>query len=103
MSEPEHGGRLAAEALAAHGVRFVFTLCGGHISPLLLGAKAAGMRVVDVRHEATAVYAADAVARRIDSITSNLEATMRNMNEFSGQVRENPGVLVRGRSSGSDQ
>ena len=63
LSEPEHGGRLAAEALAAHGVRFVFTLCGGHISPLLLGAKAAGIRVIDVRHEATAVYAADAVAR----------------------------------------
>lgn len=29
--------------MAAHGVRFVFTLCGGHISPLLPGAKAAGM------------------------------------------------------------
>jgi len=48
-------------------------------------------------------YTLDAVARRIDSITSNLETTMRNMNEFSGQIRENPGVLVRGRSGGSDQ
>jgi len=48
-------------------------------------------------------YTLDSVARRIDSITSNLETTMRNMNEFSGQIRENPGILVRGRSSGSDQ
>ena len=48
-------------------------------------------------------YTLDSVARRIDSITSNLETTMRNMNEFSGQIRENPGVLVRGRSGGSDQ
>ena len=48
-------------------------------------------------------YTLDSVARRIDSITSNLETTMRNMNEFSGQIRQNPGVLVRGRSGGSDQ
>jgi phospholipid/cholesterol/gamma-HCH transport system substrate-binding protein len=48
-------------------------------------------------------YTLDSVARRIDSITSNLEMTMRNMNEFSGQIRDNPGVLVRGRDSGSDQ
>ncbi len=48
-------------------------------------------------------YTLDSVARRIDSITSNLETTMRNMNEFSGQIRENPGLLVRGRSGGSDQ
>ena len=48
-------------------------------------------------------YALDSVARRVDSITSNLDTTMRNLNEFSGQIRENPGVLVRGRDSGSDQ
>ena len=40
-----------------------------------------------------------AVSRRIDSITSDLESTMRNMNEFSRQLRENPGVLVRGRET----
>jgi phospholipid/cholesterol/gamma-HCH transport system substrate-binding protein len=40
-----------------------------------------------------------AIARRIDSITSDLESTTRNMNEFSRQLRENPGVLVRGRET----
>ena len=49
--------------LSAHGVPFVFTLCGGHISPILVGCRTRGIRVVDVRHEATAVFAADAVAR----------------------------------------
>ena len=49
--------------LAAHGVPALFTLCGGHISPLLVAAKARGIRVVDVRDEATAVFAADAIAR----------------------------------------
>ena len=57
------GGELVAEVLARHGVRFLFTLCGGHISPILAAAKARGVRVVDTRHEATAVFAADAVAR----------------------------------------
>ena len=43
--------------------RCVFTLCGGHISPILSAAKARGIRIVDVRDEATAVFAADAAAR----------------------------------------
>jgi acetolactate synthase-1/2/3 large subunit len=58
-----HGGDRVAAALAAHGVRFLFTLCGGHIAPILVAAKARGVRVVDARDEATAVFAADAVAR----------------------------------------
>jgi len=60
---PNHGGDRVGAALAAHGVRFVFTLCGGHISPILTASKARGIRIVDVRDEATAVFAADAVAR----------------------------------------
>ena len=58
-----HGGDRVAAALAAQGVRFVFTLCGGHISPILTASKSRGMRIIDVRDEATAVFAADAVAR----------------------------------------
>ena len=58
-----HGGDRGAEALRAHGVPVLLTLCGGHISPLLTAAKAPGIRGVDGRHEATAVFAADAVAR----------------------------------------
>jgi acetolactate synthase-1/2/3 large subunit len=58
-----HGGDRVAAALAAQRVRFVFTLCGGHISPILTASKSRGMRVIDVRDEATAVFAADAVAR----------------------------------------
>ncbi len=58
-----HGGDRIAAVLRAHGVSSIFTLCGGHISPILTGAKARGIRVVDVRGEATAVFAADAVSR----------------------------------------
>ena len=58
-----HGGDRVADVLWAHGVGCLFTLCGGHISPILSAAKARGIRVVDVRGEATAVFAADAMAR----------------------------------------
>ncbi|HEX4946745.1 MAG TPA: thiamine pyrophosphate-binding protein [Blastocatellia bacterium] len=58
-----NGGAILAQLLAQHGVRFLFTLSGGHIAPIFVEAKRAGLRVVDVRHEANAVFAADAVAR----------------------------------------
>ena len=78
-----HGGQLVANVLSAHGVRFLFTLVGvlprvcfpcapliwfilwtgGHISPILVASKARDIRVIDVRHEVNAVFAADAVAR----------------------------------------
>jgi thiamine pyrophosphate-dependent acetolactate synthase large subunit-like protein len=58
-----NGGDRIASALVEQGVRFLFTLCGGHISPILVGAKQRGIRVVDVRHEVNAVFAADAVFR----------------------------------------
>ena len=63
-----HGGDLIADVLARHGVTHLFTLCGGHISPILTGAQARGLRVVDVRDEANAVFAADAVARMTGTI-----------------------------------
>jgi len=58
-----HGGSIIGNTLADAGVEYVFTLCGGHISPILTGAEDAGLRIVDVRDEATAAFAADAVAR----------------------------------------
>jgi thiamine pyrophosphate-dependent acetolactate synthase large subunit-like protein len=57
------GGDRVARALAAQGVRHLFTLCGGHVAPILAAAKALGIAIVDVRHEADAVFAADAHAR----------------------------------------
>lgn len=58
-----NGGQVIANVLKSHGISHLFTLCGGHISPILVGCKGAGLQVIDVRHEADAVFAADAVAR----------------------------------------
>ena len=34
-----------------HGIKYIFTLCGGHISPILVACEKIGIRVVDTRHE----------------------------------------------------
>eukprot|EP00116_Pleurobrachia_bachei_P000399 sb/3460661/ len=60
---PLHGGDLVARALQVHNVKQVFTLAGGHISPVLTACESLGIRVVDTRHEASAAFAADAAAR----------------------------------------
>ena len=58
-----HGGVLAVAALRAAGVTELFTLSGGHVFPLYDAAHATGLRIVDVRHEQSAVFAAEAVAK----------------------------------------
>src|SRR5712692_9546282 len=66
MTEVEgHGGTLAVAAAQAHGVATMFTLSGGHVFPLYDGGVHADppMRLLDVRHEQTAVFAAEATAR----------------------------------------
>ncbi|XOV93888.1 MAG: thiamine pyrophosphate-binding protein [Bacteroidota bacterium] len=62
------GGELVAEFLLKHEIPQLFTLCGGHISPILVASKARGIRVIDTRHEADAVFAADATARLTSKI-----------------------------------
>src|SRR5229473_7154938 len=60
-----HGGARAVAAARRHGVSTMFTLSGGHVFPLYDGAVKADppLRLVDVRHEQTAVFAAEATAR----------------------------------------
>lgn len=96
-----HGGDRVAAALQAHGVRFVFTLCGGHISPILTAAKARGLRVVDVRDEAAAVFAADAVARLtgtpgVAAVTAGPGLTNTITALKNAQLAQSPIVLLAG-------
>jgi acetolactate synthase I/II/III large subunit len=60
-----HGGALAVAAARRHGIEEMFTLSGGHVFPLYDGAVKADppLRLVDVRHEQTAVFAAEATAK----------------------------------------
>lgn len=96
-----YGGDFVAEALKAQGVQFLFTLCGGHISPILVGCKARGIRVIDTRHEATAVFAADAVARLtgrpgVAAVTAGPGLTNTITAVKNAQMAQSPLILISG-------
>ena len=65
MSEERetHGGDLAVLAAQAHGINHLFTLSGAHVFPIYDGAVHRDLPIIDVRHEQTAVFAAEATAR----------------------------------------
>jgi thiamine pyrophosphate-dependent acetolactate synthase large subunit-like protein len=95
------GGDLIASVLEAQGTQFLFTLCGGHISPILVGCKRRGIRVVDTRHEATAVFAADAVARLtgrpgVVAVTAGPGLTNTITAIKNAQIAQSPVVLLGG-------
>jgi acetolactate synthase I/II/III large subunit len=60
-----HGGDFAVAVAQAHGVSTLFTLSGAHVFPVYDGAVRADppMRIIDVRHEQTAVFAAEAIGK----------------------------------------
>ncbi len=58
-----HGGWLVAKALKREGVEVVFTLSGGHIAGIYDGCLREGIRVIDTRHEQSAVHAAEGWAK----------------------------------------
>ncbi len=96
-----YGGLLVAEVLKAHGVQFIFTLTGGHISPILVASKTAGIRIIDVRHEASAVFAADAVARMsgvpgVAAVTAGPGITNTITAIKNAQMAQSPVVLLGG-------
>src|SRR3954447_26608201 len=60
-----HAGELAVSVAQSHGVETMFTLSGAHVFPLYDGAVKADepMRLLDVRHEQTAAFAAEATGK----------------------------------------
>nr|WP_314035383.1 acetolactate synthase [Dietzia sp. CH92] len=60
-----HGGSHATAVAAAHGVRTMFTLSGAHVFPMYDAAEKEdhGVALLDVRHEQTAAFAAEATGK----------------------------------------
>lgn len=97
----ENGGDVVAQVLKAHDVRYVFTICGGHISPILVGCEKRGIRVVDTRHEVTSVFAADAVARitgtvGVAIVTAGPGATNTVTAVKNAQMAQSPLLILSG-------
>jgi acetolactate synthase I/II/III large subunit len=58
-----HGGRIVAAVLKSRGVEHLFTLSGGHLFSIYDGCREEGIAIVDVRHEQTAAFAAEGIAK----------------------------------------
>jgi acetolactate synthase-like protein len=96
-----HGGELVAAVLRSHGVENIFTLSGGHIAPILTASEKLGIRVVDTRHEVTAVFAADATARLsgipgVAVVTAGPGVTNTVTAVKNAQMAESPIVVLGG-------
>jgi len=96
-----HGGDRIAQELERQGVRFLFSLCGGHISPILVGCKQRGIRVIDVRDEATAAFAADGIARLtgvpgVAAVTAGPGVTNAVTAVMNARLAQSPFVLLGG-------
>src|ERR1700677_3354470 len=100
-----HGGALAVAVARRHGVTTMFTLSGGHVFPLYDGAVKAEppLRLVDVRHEQTAVFPAEPTARLTRSpglavVTAGPGVTNSVSAITSARFNGAPLVLIGGRS-----
>ena len=96
-----NSGDIIGQVLREQGVRFLFTLCGGHISPILVGAKKEGIRVVDVRDEVNAVFAADAIGRitgvpGVAAVTAGPGVTNSLTALKNAQMAQTPLILMGG-------
>src|SRR5260221_3707689 len=100
-----HGGAQAVAAARAHGAQTIFTLSGGHVFPVYDGAVKADppMPILDVRHEQTAVFAAEATARLTTTpgfavLTAGPGVTNRITAITTAQFNGSSAVLLRGRA-----
>jgi thiamine pyrophosphate-dependent acetolactate synthase large subunit-like protein len=100
----EHGGILAARALREAGVTTLFALPGGHNLPLFEGARRAGLRLIDTRHEENAVMMAEGWALATGSVgVATVTAGPGFTNSVPGIAEAHkagaPVVVISGRTS----
>ena len=98
-----HGGRLVARRLKAHGVSKLFTLSGGHLFSIYDGCRAEGIDIVDVRHEASATFAAEGWAKvtrepGVAALTAGPGVTNGMSAIASAQQNHSPVLVLGGRA-----
>ena len=97
------GGQLVAKSLKAEGVTHVFTLCGGHVTPIYKACADEGMRIIDMRHEQAVVMAADGFARQtrqpaVALVTAGPGVTNALTGLANAYRAQSPVVVLGGRS-----
>ena len=96
-------GHLAVKALKEAGVGHIFTLSGGHIFPLYDGARHEDVRLIDVRHEQTAAFGAEGLAKltrrpQVAALTAGPGVTNAMSVVASARSNGSPLVLIGGRA-----
>ena len=90
-------------ALKRAGTRHLFTLNGGHIWPILTGASEHDIRIVDVRHEQTAAFAAEGWAKvtrecGVAAVTAGPGVTNSTSALAQAQSGDSPMFVIGGRA-----
>lgn len=105
MQRNDHGGELALAVLRNQGVDTIYTLSGGHIFPFYDAAvkRDPNVRILDVRHEQTATFAAEAAAKLTRNIgvavlTAGPGVTNGISAVASAQFNGSPVVVLGGRA-----
>jgi acetolactate synthase-1/2/3 large subunit len=101
--DSENTGGLIALALKRAGVSHLFTLNGGHIWPILTGAAEHGIRIIDVRHEQSAAFAAEGWAKvtrecGVAAVTAGPGVTNSVSALAQAQAGDSPVFLIGGRA-----
>ena len=95
------GGRLMAEALVDKKIDYIFTLSGGHITPIYQYLEKTNVKLYDTRHEQSAVFMAEAygkLTRRpgIAMVTAGPGFTNALTPVASARLANSPLVLIAG-------
>lgn len=97
------GAGLVTQSLANAGVKTIFSLSGNQIMPIYDACIDAGIRIVHVRHEAAAVYMADAWAQITGQVGVALLTAAPGLTNglaplYSARMAESPVLLLSGDS-----
>ena len=95
------GGRLAAEALIERDVDYIFSLSGGHITPIYQFLENSKITIFDTRHEQAAVFMAEAWARMtrkpaVAMVTAGPGFTNALSGIASARLSNTPVILIAG-------
>ena len=96
-------GHLAMRALKQAGVDHLFTLSGAHIFPLYDGCRHEDVRLLDVRHEQTAAFGAEGLAKltrapQVAAVTAGPGVTNAMSAIASAHVGGSPILVIGGRA-----
>lgn len=105
-SPPIASGALSVHALKQAGIDHLFTLSGGHIFPLYEGARDAGVNLWDFRHEQSATFAAEGLAKltrspQVAAVTAGPGVTNAVSAIASAKFGGSPVLLIGGRAPAS--